>query len=65
MKKILFLSISLCFFGLISYSQYTVKPTVSPSKTDTTSVVAPKKTSETTPAPTTSAKKSVSEKNYY
>ena len=62
MKKILFLSILLCFFGLISYSQYTVKPTVSPSKTDTTSVVSPKKTSETTPAPTTSAKKSVSEK---
>jgi periplasmic protein TonB len=62
MKKILFLSIILCFFGLISFAQYIVKPTVSPSKTDTTSVSAPKKTSETLPVPVTSTKKSAAEK---
>jgi hypothetical protein len=62
MKKILFISIFLCFFGLISFAQYIVKPTVSSSKTDTTTVVAPKKTSETLPVPVTSVKKSVAEK---
>jgi TonB family protein len=62
MKKILFLSIFLCFFGLISFAQYIVKPTVSPSKTDTTAVVSPKKTSETLPVPVTNTKKSVAEK---
>jgi TonB family protein len=62
MKKILFLSIFLCFFGLISFAQYIVKPTVSPSKTDTTAVVSPKKTSETLPVPVTVTKKSVAEK---
>lgn len=62
MKKILFLSIFLCFFGLTSIAQYIVKPTVSSSKTDTTTVPAPKKTSETLPAPATSVKKSVAEK---
>ena len=58
MKKILFLSIFLCFFGLISFAQYIVKPTVSSSKTDTTTVIAPKKTSEVLPA----TKKSAAEK---
>ena len=62
MKKILFISIFLCFFGLISFAQYIVKPTVSSSKTDTITVVAPKKNSETLPVPVTSAKKSVAEK---
>jgi Gram-negative bacterial TonB protein C-terminal len=60
MKKILFLSIFLCFFCLISFAQYIVKPTVSPSKTDTTTVVVPKKNSEAVPV--TGAKKSVAEK---
>ncbi|MEY4538637.1 MAG: hypothetical protein RLZZ306_394 [Bacteroidota bacterium] len=58
MKKILFLSIFLCFFGLISFAQYIVKPTVSSSKTDTTTVSPPKKTSEILPA----TKKSAAEK---
>jgi TonB family protein len=64
MKKILFLSIFLCFFSLISFAQYIVKPTVSPSKTDTTAIASPKKTSETLPIPVTntSTKKSVVEK---
>ncbi len=62
MKKILFLSIFLCFFGLISFAQYIVKPTVSSSKTDTTTVNVPKKSSENLPVPVTSAKKSAAEK---
>ena len=62
MKKILFLSILLCFFGLISFAQYIVKPTGSSSKTDTTSVTTTKKTSETIPAPATTIKKSAAEK---
>ena len=62
MKKILFLSIFLCSFGLISFAQYIVKPTVSSSKTDTTAVVAPKKNSENLPVPITGARKSAAEK---
>lgn len=62
MKKILFISIFLCFFGLISFAQYIVKPTVGSSKTDTNTVVAPKKTSENLPVPMTGAKKSAAEK---
>lgn len=64
MKKILFLSIFLCFFGLISFAQYIVKPTVSSSKTDTMTAVIPKKTSENLPVPVTGAKKSAVEKYF-
>ena len=60
MKKIFFISIFLCFFGLISFAQYIVKPTVSSSKTDTTTVTVPKKASEI--APVTGPKKSAAEK---
>lgn len=62
MKKILILSIFLCFFGLISFAQYIVKPTVSSSKTDTTTVISPKKTAETLPIIVAPVKKSVAEK---
>ncbi len=58
MKKLLFLSILLCFTGIISFSQYIVKPTVSPAKTDTTTVVSPKKTSESQTLPIAGATKS-------
>ena len=62
MKKILFIIVFLCFFGLISFAQYIVKSTVSSPKTDTTTVVSLKKNAETLPVPITGAKKSVSEK---
>ncbi len=57
MKKILFLSIFLCFFDLISFAQYIVKPTVGSSKTDTTVAVSPKKSSETQTTPIVGATK--------
>lgn len=59
MKKLLFLSIFLCFFGLISFAQYIVKPTVSPSKMDTTAVASQKKPSETQTTPIAGATKSL------
>jgi TonB family protein len=62
MKKLLFLSILLCFTGIISFSQYNVKPTVSSSKTDTLTVVSPKKSSESQSLPIAGANKSVAEK---
>ena len=62
MKKLLFLSIFLCFTGIISFSQYNVKPTVSPSKVDTLTVVSSKKSSESQSLPMAGANKSVAEK---
>jgi len=59
MKKILFLSTFLCFFGLISFAQYIVKPTVSSSKIDTSSVSVPKKITETQSSPMTGATRSL------
>lgn len=59
MKKILFLSTFLCFFGLISFAQYIVKPTVSSSKIDTSSVPVPKKITETQSSPMTGATRSL------
>ena len=56
----MFLIIFLCYFGLISFAQYIVKPTVSNPKTDTTVVITPKKPSETQTAPITAAIKSLS-----
>ena len=62
MKKLLFLSIFLCFTGIISFSQYIVKPTVSSSKTDSLTVVSSKKPSESQSLPIAGANKSVAEK---
>jgi TonB family protein len=62
MKKLLFLSIFLCFTGIISFSQYIVKPTVSSSKTDSLTVVSSKKPSESQSLPIAGANKSVDEK---
>jgi TonB family protein len=63
MKKLLFLSIFLCFTGIISFSQYIVKPTVSSAKADTLTVVSPKKTSESQTLPIAGAtNKAVPEK---
>jgi TonB family protein len=62
MKKLLFLSIFLCFTGIISFSQYIVKPTVSSSKTDSLTVVSSKKSSESQSLPIAGASKSVAEK---
>jgi TonB family protein len=49
MKKLLFLSITICFFSVLSFAQYIVKPANSSTKADTTSIAPPKKTSETLP----------------
>ena len=59
MKKLLFISIFLCFFDLISFAQYIVKPTVSSTKTDTTTVAPPKKLVETQTIPIGGATKSL------
>ena len=57
MKKLLFLSIFLCFTGVISFSQYIVKPTVSSAKADTSTVIPVKKSSESQSTPMTGANK--------
>jgi TonB family protein len=62
MKKLLFLSIFLCFTGIISFSQYIVKPTVSSSKADSLTVVSSKKSSESQSLPIAGANKPVSDK---
>lgn len=49
----------MCFFGLIFFAQYIVKPTVSSSKIDTSSVSIPKKIAETQNSPMTGATRSL------
>ncbi len=58
MKKILFLSIVICFFSVISFAQYIVKP-AGTAKVDSSSVISPKKSSESTSAPMAGAVKTV------
>jgi TonB family protein len=61
MKKLLFLSIIVCFFSVLSFAQYIVKPANSSTKEDTTSTASKKKTSETLPM-TGATTKTVAEK---
>jgi TonB family protein len=62
MKKFLFLSIIVCFFSLLSFAQYVVKPAGTISKIDTVKSVSSKKVIETTQSlPMAGASKSVSE----
>lgn len=62
MKKLLSLSIFLCFFGLTSYAQSIVKPAISSSKTDTLALSTPKKNVEFQPIPAATSNKSAIEK---
>jgi periplasmic protein TonB len=64
MKKILFLSIAICFFSVISFAQYIVKP-AGTAKGDTSTLVASsKKSSDNSPsAPITGATKTVVQKS--
>jgi TonB family protein len=62
MKKFLFLSMTICFFSLISFAQYIVKPAGTVSKIDTVKNVSPKKVIETTHSiPISGASKSAAE----
>jgi hypothetical protein len=63
MKKLLIFSILLSFFGLLSFAQSAQKTTSGVSKTDSSAVVASKKTSENQTLPMTGAAKSVPEKS--
>jgi Gram-negative bacterial TonB protein C-terminal len=63
MKKLLILSILLSLFGLLSFAQPAQKPTSANSKTDSSAVIASKKTSENQALPMTGATKSIPEKS--
>jgi periplasmic protein TonB len=58
MKKILFLSIFICFFSVLSFAQYIVKP-AGTTKADSTLAISSKKSSESTSAPIAGAVKTV------
>ncbi len=63
MKKLVFLSIIICFFSVLSFAQYIIKPSATTTaKSDTVKSVVTKKTVETTQSmPMTGATKSIAE----